>query len=120
MTATDYLLTAAGDLDLTAKSRDLQYVSDVAAIAQTAACRLRLIKGEWPLDTDAGLDWDRVLGVGVTPQQIESEVRRVLLAVPGIAQVIAVDVTISSGRLATVVWTARADTDELLTGEIGA
>lgn len=120
MTATDYLLTTAGDIDLTAKRRDFQYVEDVAAIAQTAACRLRLIRGEWPLDTDTGLDWDRVMGVGVTPAQIEDEIRRVLLAVPGIARVISVDVTISSGRLATVVWTAQADTDELITGEIGA
>lgn len=120
MTTTNYLLDAAGDLELTAKSRDLQYVSDVAAIAQAAACKLRLIRGEWPLDTDEGLDWDRIMGVGVTPAQIEAEVRRVLLTVTGISLVLSVDVTVSSGRLATVHWTARADTGALLSGEIGA
>ena len=110
--AVDLKLNADGDLDISTKRRDLQWVSGGDAIAQLAACRLRLLRGEWLTDTGAGLDFDRVIGVGVTDAGIEAEVRRVLDNVPGITQVLSVDVT-RSGRAATVQWRALASTDEL-------
>lgn len=117
MTITGLLLDATGDLALDDNSRDLQWVADVDAIAQMCATRLRLIRGEWLLDTSAGLDWERVMGVGVTDQGIESEVRRVLGNVVGVASVASVTVT-RTGRAVAVEFEAVADTGELIAGNV--
>lgn len=116
--AIDIRLTTAGDIELTAGRRDWVWTSGVDAVAQLAANRLRLIAGEWSIDTAEGLDWGRVFGVGVTRDQVADEVRRVLESVPGIAIVVAVDVTVDAGRLATVTWTAQADTGALIDGAL--
>ena len=119
MSAVDLALDDLGDLELTAKRRDFVWISGVPAIAQLAANRLRLIKNEWSLDTAQGLDWERIMGVGVTAAQVEDEVRRVLASVPGVSLIVSVDATIDSGRLATVTWVAQSDTGALIDGALG-
>lgn len=117
MTITGLLLGSDGDLALDANNRDFQWVADVDAIAQMCATRLRLLRGEWLLDNTAGLDWERVTGVGVTDQGIESEVRRVLGNVVGVSSVVSVAVT-RTGRAVAVEFEAVANTGALIAGSV--
>lgn len=117
--AVDLLLTDAGDIAVSTNGRDLSWASGVEAIAQLAATRLRLIAGEWGLDTSEGLDWDLLFGGGTTKAQAQAEVRRVLSEVPGIVRVISVDVVTAADRIATVTWVAQGDTGALIDGVVG-
>ena len=117
MTITNLQLTDACDIALNANNTGFVWISDVDAIAQDCATRMRLIRGEWLLNTDAGLDWGRVTGAGVTDQGIESEVRRVLGSVTGVATVVSVTVT-RTGRAAAVDFEAIANTGALITGSV--
>lgn len=111
----DIKLDAAGDIDLS-DGRSFAWVADVPAIAQHAKFRLQQVKGEWMLDTDAGLDWfGEVLGLGITDGQVEAEVRRVLDGTPGIASVYSVTMTRTAGlRSISIAVQATTDTGELL------
>jgi len=111
----DLRLTDAGDLWVSDKARDLGWIGGIDGIAQLCATKLRLLRGEWLTDTSAGLDWQRVIGPGVTNQAIELEIRRVLDSVPGVRTVVSVEVT-RTGRAAAVAWEATADTGELIAG----
>jgi len=117
MTATDLLLDDTGDLAMNGNESDFVWVSDLDAIAQGCTTRLRLLRGEWLLDTSAGLDFDRVTGAGVTDTAIESEIRRVLGNVPGVSSVVSVTVS-RVGRLARVEFEATANLGELITGSV--
>ena len=117
MTITNLALADTGDLALTTNSSGFVWIADLDAIAQDCATRLRLLRGEWLLDTDAGLDLERVTGAGITNQGIESEVRRVLGSVTGITSVVSVTVT-RTGRAAAVSFEALADTGALITGSV--
>lgn len=111
----DIQLDADGDIDLS-DGRSFAWVADAPAIAQHAKFRLQQVKGEWMLDTDAGLDWfGQVLGLGITDDQVEAEVRRVLEGTPGIASVYSVDLTRDRGQRAiSIAVQAMTDTGELL------
>ena len=119
MTATDFLLDSSGDIALNVNRTDFQYVTDLDAIAQGCTTRLRLLRGEWLLDTGAGLDFDRVIGAGVTDQGIESEVRRVLGNVKGVSTVVSVPVS-RSDRLVRVDFEALGVLGDLITGSMEA
>jgi len=119
MTATDFLLTDAGDVALNGNNSDFLYVSDLDAIAQGCTTRLRLLRGEWLLDTGAGLDFDRLTGAGITDQGIESEVRRVLGNVTGVATVVSVTVS-RTDRSVRIDFEATGDLGDLITGSVEA
>ena len=119
MTATDFLLTDAGDVALNSNNTDFVYVSDLDAIAQGCMTRLRLLRGEWLLNTGAGFDFDRVTGAGITDQGIESEVRRVLGNVKGVATVVSVAVA-RSDRLVRIDFEATGTLGDLITGSVEA
>lgn len=118
----DIQLDADGDVDLS-DGRSFAWVADVPAIAQHAKFRLQQVKGEWMLDVDAGLDWfGEILGLGITDDQVEAEVRRVLDGTPGIASVYSVTLTRDTGqRSIALAVQATTDTGELveLTAEVG-
>lgn len=118
----DIQLDADGDVDLS-DGRSFAWVADVPAIAQHAKFRLQQVKGEWMLDVDAGLDWfGEILGLGITDDQVEAEVRRVLDGTPGIASVYSVTLTRDAGqRSIALAVQATTDTGELveLTAEVG-
>lgn len=111
----DLALGADGDLDL-ADGRDLQLLADDEAIAQHVRLRLRQVKGEWFLDLDAGLDWfGLVLGKGHSDDEIEAEVRRVLVATPGVVQVYSVEIEREASlRRASIAVQALTDSGELV------
>lgn len=119
MSGVNLNMTAAGDLAVTSDGRGLTWTTGVEAIAQLAEAKIRLIAGEWQLDTAEGLDWDLLFGGGTTKSQVHGEMRRVLLTVPGIARVVSVDVVTASDRIATVTWVAQGDTGALLDGVVG-
>lgn len=118
----DIQLDADGDIDLS-DGRSFAWVADVPAIAHHAKFRLQQVKGEWMLDTDAGMDWfGQILGLGITDSQVEAEVRRVLDGTPGIASVYSVEMTRDRGqRSISIAVQATSDTGELLslTAEMG-
>lgn len=118
----DIQLDADGDVDLS-DGRSFAWVADVPAIVQHAKFRLQQVKGEWMLDVDAGLDWfGEILGLGITDDQVEAEVRRVLDGTPGIASVYSVTLTRDAGqRSIALAVQATTDTGELveLTAEVG-
>lgn len=117
MTITNIALDDSGDIAINANNTGFNWIADLDAIAQACATRLRLLRGEWLLDTTAGLDFSRVIGPGVTDRGIESEVRRVLSEVVGVVSVIAVDVA-RTDRSVVVEFTAQGQLGRLITGSI--
>jgi hypothetical protein len=74
-------LDADGDLDLTGGRLTLE--DDVAQRVQR---RLRLIRGEWFLDLDAGVPWlTDILGRGVNIGLIRSVLRDAILGTEGVS-----------------------------------
>ncbi|MFK0376496.1 hypothetical protein [Pandoraea sp. NPDC090278] len=64
------------------------------AVAQAVTTRLRLIRGEWFLDTTVGMPWDKVLGKH-TQGAADSAIRTCILGTQGV-----VEITDYSSRLA--------------------
>lgn len=83
----DLKLTADGDLDITAGA--LTLVTGADAIAQQIKIALRLFKGEWFLSPTEGMPYfDKIFQKGVRPAAVESIFRRALLAIPGVLEVL--------------------------------
>jgi hypothetical protein len=86
-----------------------------AMIAQRAACRILLWRGEWYLDQRIGTPWKQTLLGRITEARIKAVLRGVLLAAPGIASVVSIDVIRDTeARTARVRWIARADTGAVI------
>lgn len=86
----DLKLGDGGDLDLTAGAVTLVTGSD--AIAQQLRIALRLFKGEWFLSPTEGIPYfEQVFQKGVRPAALEALFRRALLKVPGVLEVITLD-----------------------------
>lgn len=66
-------------------NQQADYLRDVPeAVQQIVGTRLRLLRGEWYVDTSAGMPWfGAVLGVR-TRETIEPAVRAEVLAAPGV------------------------------------
>ena len=77
-------LDADGDYVLGATAAFL--VNTPEAVAQAVATRLRLIRGEWFLDTTAGMPWDQVLGKH-TQGTADSAIRQCILGTQGVAEI---------------------------------
>lgn len=64
------------------------YIKRSDAIGQNVVTRLQSFTNDWYLDVDAGIDWLTLLGTrGVTTEQINDEVRRVVLATDGVLRI---------------------------------
>jgi len=61
-------------------------VDSPEAVAQAVATRLRLIRGEWFLDTTAGMPWDSVVGKN-TQGTADSAIRTCILGTQGVAEI---------------------------------
>lgn len=92
------------------------WLSGLPAIRQAIFLALSTHLGEWFLDGLVGVDWrNKVLGknTGKLPA-VEAEIRRVLLAVPGVLGVTSL-ATVYDGRTRNLAidWTVSTDLGEL-------
>lgn len=105
---------STGDLALTADA-DQDFVAGVEGIASDVKARWQLVKGEYFLDLDEGLDWwGIVFRKNPNLQAIREEFIRVALTAPGCVEVIQFDPVLdSSTRTLTATYALRADTGEI-------
>ncbi len=93
-----------------------QVVAGLDALAQRIRITANSARGEWWLDRSWGVAYREVwLGKRVDPRLVEADIRRVMLAVPGVRRVRDVVVSIdgASRRLAAS-WVVEADSGQVL------
>lgn len=112
--ARDIRLTDAGDIYIA--GGDIWLVGETDAIVQECATALRLWQGEYLLDDIAGGQWQLVLTKGVSDQELDAEIRRVLQTVPGVVGVDNVAIVRDTlTRRASITATVRANSGVVLT-----
>lgn len=105
-----------GDLALTGGR--LQTVTGAAEVTQRLRLALGVHTGEWLLDTSFGVDWlGKVLGKGRSKPRVDAEIKRAILATPGVTRLTAYTSTIT-GRSLAVNFTVATAADELLDATI--
>lgn len=83
-------LDLGGDVVLVkgAAGRSMSIINGASAVAQHLRCLLRLIKGEWFLDLDAGTAFGEIIWrKGSTDLQVSTELKRVILGTDGVASI---------------------------------
>lgn len=110
----DLKLNADGDLAL--EDADLALVEGAAEIGQGVKLALSSIRGEYILDTAAGLDlFGLVLGKS-DPALRDAEIKREALARPGVAAIVSYAASVDPAtRVLTVAAELRADDGEAIT-----
>ena len=75
--------------DLVLGSRNgIGIAKDGVAVAQGILTRLQLFKGEWYLDIEAGTPWfQKIFADGSDIRIIEAEIKRQILATPGVRSI---------------------------------
>ncbi|MBR8380714.1 hypothetical protein KDW20_33585 [Burkholderia cenocepacia] len=75
------------------------------AVAQAVLTRLRLLQGEWFLDTTAGMDWPAVIGKN-TQGTADAAIRACILGTTGVTEITAYSSSLdSTSRKLTVTAT---------------
>lgn len=87
------MLDANGDMTFGRGAADL-HLDSPSGVGQCVATRLKLILGEWFLDTTEGTDWGGKIIGRHGPKSYDSEIKRVILSTPGVDSI----VQYSSGR----------------------
>ncbi len=114
LAARDIRLTDSGDIYIA--NGDIWMVGELDAIVQECGTALRLWQGEYLLDDIAGAQWAVVLTKGVTNQELDAEIRRVLATVPGVVAVDNVAITRDTiTRRAAIVATVLGNGGVVLT-----
>lgn len=110
----DLRITETGNLWIA--GGDLWLVGGIPAIVQECGTALRLWLGEYLLDDLAGAQWAVVLTKGVTDQELDAEIRRVLQTVPGVVGVDNVAIVRDTlSRRATITASVTANGGVVLT-----
>lgn len=106
--------SATGDLVL--DGADLVIVADGAAIAQATRARLRLFRGEWFADLDAGVPWfTEVLVKNPNLVGIRATLRGTIADTVGVATIETFDLTFDSAtRTLDLTFSLTTDAGELL------
>lgn len=114
----DLLLDADGDLIV--ENGDLLLVRGIEAIRQDAWCRLRFFRGEWFLDTLAGVEYfQRIFKKPADVDSARDIFQREILATPGVTEVVSLEVAFD-GRTRVLTGSFVAKTDAgLIEGMIG-
>ena len=104
----DFALDADGDLDIVVAT-GLRFVSGLEGVEQLCRIAVQTFKGEWFADLDLGVDWfGLILGKPFNENTIRSELRRVLLTVPNVTDVLAVVPTFNRAtRTLDISWQTR-------------
>jgi hypothetical protein len=101
-------LLGGNELDLTGGR--LNFVTDADEVRQLIGTRLALVRGEWFLDPDAGLPlFERVLVKAPNLALVKNEVRKVILATPGVTALASLDLALDRSRALSGSWVARTD-----------
>lgn len=87
-------------------------ISGKEAILQTCKTRIMQLKGEWFLDARDGVRWGDVLGHKQDTGSLNSLIKRTLLSVEGVTEVIDVDAYVL-GRSVSVIAKLRTKEGEL-------
>lgn len=106
--------------DLVIEDGDFVWVTGLDAIEQDIRTALLMFMGEWFLDLTAGVPWHQsILGQKASNLPAIREIfRQQLLAIPGVLDVLSVEVTFAATtRRLTVSWQVSTDLGEL-TGEV--
>lgn len=108
-TKRSFLLTATGDIDISAGT--LQFVAGLDAMKQAVRSSLMLFLGEWFLNTDEGTAWKQsILVKNPNLPLVKSLIRARISRVPGILSVDSLDLTFdASARTLTVDFSATCD-----------
>lgn len=115
----DLAMSDAGDL-LIVGGKAAALVADADAIRQQIEIRLRLFAGEYFADPALGVDYaGKIFAIGADTGRAEAEFKRAILGVPGVADLLAFDLSLSDG-VAAVTFTATSNAGELITGAINA
>ncbi len=106
--AIDLLL--GSDNDLVADT-DFHFVFGVDGVAQLCRIAVQMFAGEWFLDLDIGIPyWDAIFGshdIEVSKLAALVGFRQELLAVPGVLEIIFLNVEFTEPRTLTVSWQVR-------------
>ena len=104
-----------GDLVIT--NGRLIATTGLTAVVQGVRRRIQMIAGEWYLDLDYGVRWfersgvpaaSAIFGQKFDQAKCDLELRRAILATPGVTSVIKMDISYSSTtRALSVAWQAR-------------
>ena len=114
LAARDIRLTDDGDIYIA--GGDIWLVGETDAIVQECGTALRLWQGEYLLDDIAGGQWQTVLTKGVSDQELDAEIRRVLQTVPGVVGVDNVAIVRDTlSRRATITASVTANGGVVLT-----
>ena len=110
--------TLTGDLAM--DGLDLVMTSDKEVITQRLLVRLRFFKGEWFLDTRAGVPWFQdILGKGRSLRSVESILKQQILATEGVNEIQSFSLEYDqAGRCLSVVFRVDTDAGELTISEV--
>lgn len=91
-------LNAAHDLYLGPQS-GIALAEGAEAVVQGVTTRLRLFRGEWFLNVNAGMPWFQEVFTdgGQDIRRIESALRAQILATPGVEQILSLDIDFNGG-----------------------
>jgi len=90
------------DGDWTFGNGQANYLRENDAILQSVTTRLKSFKNDWFLDSEANIDWFRLLGSKDTKDVILREVERVTLDTYGVVRIISIDISVPDNREATI------------------
>lgn len=103
--------------DLVIANGRLIATTGLTAVVQGVRRRIQMIAGEWYLDLDYGVRWferagvpaaSAIFGQKFDQAKCDLELRRAILATPGVTSVIKMDISYSSTtRALSVSWQAR-------------
>lgn len=99
-----FKLDENGDISITDGQIDM--VSDIALEKQTIKTVLRTNKGESPFNADEGIDYNQILGKGVTSDMVKTQIQSGLRQVNSERVIDNFDYTVTDRR-STVKFTAR-------------
>ncbi len=96
------------------------YLDAPSGVGQCAVTRLKLILGEWFLDTTQGTDWGgKVLGRH-SQKSYDDEIKRVILGTPGVKSIVAYSSNLSADRRLSIsaqIMTIYSATDAVTIAE---
>ena len=110
--ATDWLLDENGDIVIALG--DFALASDEAGIRQSIACWLKFFEGEWFLDLARGMPYfQRIFVKNPSFIEVREHFRARLAAVPGVKEILKLDLQNIGRRAVEVPWTVNTDVGEL-------
>jgi hypothetical protein len=101
-------LAAGNELDLSGGRPN--FVAEADEVRQAVETRLRLVKGEWFLDPDAGVPlFERILVKDPSLALVENEIKKVILGTAGVTGLRSLEVSLGKDRELSVIFDAMTE-----------